>query len=151
MPDVFISYSSQDEQLAQFVYKHLTNEGLSVFLAFISLKSGDHWPTKIMENLRSATWIILLASRAACQSQFVQQELGGAIYGGKKIIPIVWDMSPSELPGWARNYHAVNLTGATMESLSNEMSKIAKDIKSEKNKGLLIVGAIILGLLFLKG
>jgi len=147
MPDVFISYSSKDEDLAKFVKKHLTNEGLSVFLASTSLKPGDHWSKKIMENLRLSNWVILLASRAACQSQFVQQELGGAIYGNKKIIPVVWDMSLSELPGWTRDYQAINLEGTTMESLSQKMADIAKDIKAEKNKGLLILGAIFLALL----
>lgn len=147
MPDAFISYSSQDEKLAQFVHKHLSDEGLDVFLASISLKPGDHWSKKIMENLRSSNWVILLASRAACQSQFVQQELGGAIYGTKKIVPIVWDMLPSELPGWTRSYQAINLAGATLESLSQQMSSIAQHIKSEKGKGLLILGAIILALI----
>lgn len=149
MPEAFISYSSQDEKLAQFVHKHLSSEGLSVFLASISLKQGDHWPKKIMENLRLSSWVILLASRAACQSQFVQQELGGALYGSKKIIPIVWDMPPSELPGWTRDYQAINLAGATMESLSQIITDIAKDIKAKKNNGLLIIGAIVLALLFL--
>lgn len=150
MPDVFISYSSKDEDMAKFVNKHLANERLSVFLASTSLKAGDYWPKKIMENLRSSTWVLLLASRAACQSQFVQQELGGAIYGNKKIIPVVWDMPLSELPGLTHDYQAINLEGTTMESLSQKMADITKDIKAEKDKGLLILGAVFLALLFLR-
>jgi hypothetical protein len=150
MSDVFISYSSKDEDLAKFVKKHLTNEGLSIFLASTSLKPGDHWSKKIMENLRLSNWVLLLASRAACQSQFVQQELGGAIYGNKKIIPVVWDMPLSELPGWTRDYQSINLEGTTMESLSQKITDIAKDIKAEKNKGLLILGAIFLALLIFR-
>ncbi|HUU17862.1 MAG TPA: toll/interleukin-1 receptor domain-containing protein [Sedimentisphaerales bacterium] len=150
MPDVFISYSNQDEKLAQFVYRHLTSESLSVFLASVSLKPGDHWPSEIMNNLRFSPWVILLASRAACRSPFVQQELGGARYGNKKIIPIVWDMSPSKLPGWAREYQALDLAGATIESLSKTISSIAKNIKADKGNGLLLVGCILLGLLLFK-
>ena len=37
MPDVFISYSSHDEEFAQFLHRHLAAEGLDVFLASVSL------------------------------------------------------------------------------------------------------------------
>ena len=150
MPDVFISYSTKDEEMAQFVYRHLTSEGLKVFLASVSLKPGDHWRSEIINNLRSSPWVILLASRAACQSPFVQQELGGAEYGRKRIIPIIWDMSPSELPGWAAVHQAVNLTGATIETLSESISEIASRIKADKLVGQLIIGAVMLWLLLRK-
>ena len=42
MPDVFISYSAKDEGLAQFVREHLVRKELDVFLASISLKTGEH-------------------------------------------------------------------------------------------------------------
>jgi hypothetical protein len=150
MAHVFISYSSQDEGLAQFIYRHLTAEAIGVFLAPVSLRPGDHWSTEIMNNLRGSTWVILLASRAACQSPFVQQELGGAIYGGKKIIPVVWDMSPAELPGWAHQYQAVDLRGATPEAFSARIGDIAKDIKGDINTGRLIIAIIFLALALAK-
>lgn len=147
MPDVFISYSSQDEKLAQFVYKHLIAERLTVFLASVSLRPGDRWRSEIMSNLRASEWIILLASRTACESKFVQQELGGAEYAGKKIIPIVWGMPPSDLPGWPAQHQAVNLSGATLESISETVSEIARRIKARKTVGQLIIGAVLLWLL----
>jgi len=94
---------------------------------------------------------VLLASRAACQSAFVQQELGGAVYGGKRIIPIVWDMPSSDLPGWAAQYQAVDLRGATPQTLSAKINGLAKDIKADKNTGLLVAGAVLFWLVLSKG
>ena len=107
---------------------------------------------EIMENLKSSKWIIFLASRAACSSTFVNQEIGGALYASKNLIPIVWDMDPSELPGWARNVQAIDMSGKqTVGELQKEIASIAQRIKQDKSQELMIIlGAVILGFLFLK-
>jgi hypothetical protein len=146
MPDAFISYSTQDQELATFVYSELQGHGVTAFMASASLQPGQCWSSEILNNLRSSNWVILLASRAAAASTFVNQEVGGALLASKHLVPIVWDMSPSELPGWARNVQAINLRGSTIVDLQNQVATIAARIHQEKTKGLLIVGAIILGL-----
>lgn len=148
MPDVFISYSTQDERLAQFVLKHLTSEGLSVFLASVSLEPGVRWAPEILSNLKTSSWVFFLASQAACSSAFVQQELGGALLTDKKIIPIVWDMQPSNLPGWIKQFQALNLAGATLDQAKEAISKIAEKIKSDKVVGAVAVGAVFAALLY---
>ena len=90
--------------------------------------------------------MILLASRTACASAFVNQEVGGALLASKHLVPIVWDMSPAELPGWARNVQAIDIRGSTMVDLQNQVAAIAARIKQEKAQGLLIVGAVLFGL-----
>jgi hypothetical protein len=150
MADVFISYSAQDQEIARFIERHLVAEGLTVFLATVSLKAGDHWPTEIMRNLRGSTQVILLASRAACQSPFVQQELGGALYAGKRIVPLVWDMPPSDLPGWAAQYQAIDLRGSLPDVVAAKVEGMARNMRADKdnrNLGLIVVG-IVLGLIF---
>ena len=99
MPDCFISYSSADQQLAEFVYDELHRHGVTPFMASASLLPGQHWSAEILANLRNSNWVILLASRSACASAFVNQEIGGALLASKRVVPIVWDMSPAELPG----------------------------------------------------
>jgi hypothetical protein len=147
MPDCFISYSSQDQQLATFVQAELHSHSVSAFVASVSLLPGQHWSTEILSNLRSSNWVILLASRAACASAFVNQEVGGALLASKHVVPIIWDMSPEELPGWARNLQAVDLRGSTtMVDLRTQVAAIAGRVKQEKAQGLLIVGAVLFGL-----
>lgn len=42
VPGIFISYSNQDEWFTRFLHRHLTAEGLSVFMAWflLSVASG---------------------------------------------------------------------------------------------------------------
>lgn len=148
MPDVFISYSGEDERLARFVDKHLTSEGLSVFLASVSLEPGARWTQVILTNLKTSNWVFFLASEAACKSPFVQQELGGALLTDKKIVPIVWDMPPSRLPGWIKQFQALDLAGTTLEHAKAAISKIAEKIKSDKLVGAIAVGALFAALLY---
>jgi hypothetical protein len=55
-------------------------------------------------------------------------------------------MSPTELPEWASQVQAIDLRGSTFLELQNHVGAIAARIKQEKTQGLLILGAIVLGL-----
>lgn len=149
MADCFISYSSQDEELANFVHSELRRLGVGSFMASASLQPGQHWSPEILSNLRSSNWVILLASRAAVSSAFVNQEIGGALLNSKVLIPIIWDISPNELPGWVRSVQAIDLRGSTLLSLQSQVAAIANRINQEKTRSLIIVaGAVVLGILF---
>jgi len=151
MADVFISYSIKDEEFAKFMHKHLTNEGLSVFMASVSLAPGQQWSQEILQNLKSSPWVLFLASKAACASPFVQQEIGAAIIAEKRLVPIIWDMEPSDLPGWANQVQALNLTGASVDEVCHQISKISERIKADKNNGYLIAGLLVAALLIFLG
>lgn len=43
MADVFISHAAADSHLAEFLHRHLTQEGLSVYLASVSMPPGERW------------------------------------------------------------------------------------------------------------
>src|SRR3989338_8840867 len=81
MADVFISHAAADSPLAEFLHRHLTQEGLSVYLASVSMPPGERWMPHIMDNLRGSTWVLCLASRAACASPWGMQEMGAAGIG----------------------------------------------------------------------
>lgn len=57
MPDVFISYSVQDEKLARFVKDHLIQQKLEVFLASISIEPGHKWTPQIFQALKDSEWV----------------------------------------------------------------------------------------------
>lgn len=146
MVDVFISYSTHDEPLARFMHKHLTDEGISVFLASISVVPGPSWAPEILNALNSATWVLFLASRSACNSAYVQQEVGAAIVSKKQLIPVVWDLPPSELPGWAKQYQALNLAGKSASQVQADITAIAARIRAKNATGLVIAGLLLAGL-----
>ena len=118
-------------------------------MASVSLLPGQDWSAQIKENLKVSPWLILLASREGCKSAYVLQETGMVMITDKRLIPIVWDMSPSELPGWIDRHHALNLKDANVFQIQAQMAQIAKTIHEDKTKGLLIVGAAIFGLIWL--
>lgn len=149
MPDCFISYASCDETQAFFARHALESQGLDVFLASQSIEPGADWEKSIREALRNTNWVILLASREACESRFVNQELGAAWFSEKTIIPVIWDISPEELPGWVDRRQALDLHGRSVWDLRQEMEAIAERIKADRNKGLLILGALVSAILFL--
>lgn len=146
MTDVFISHSQADLPLAEFLHRHLKQEGLNVYLASVSMPPGERWMPHIMESLRSSTWVLCLASRTACASPWVMQEMGAAIVGNKKLIPIIWDQPADALPGWMKEFQAVNLAGTSQQEAVAAIGRIAEAIKAEKQKGLVILGLLVAGL-----
>lgn len=147
MTDVFISYSSEDRLFAEFLHRHFSAEGLDVFTASVSLKPGEGWSQEILKNLRSAKWFFLLASRAACRSTYVQQEMGAAVIAEKNLIPVVWDMPPSELPGWIKEYQALNIAGQNIYQVQTHLSNYAGQIKNEKFWNGVFAGLLVTGLI----
>ena len=149
MADVFISYSSTDEQLARFVHNHLQTEKITSFMAAASIIPGDRWTKEVFNNLRLSKWVVFLASRTACNSAYVQQELGAAMIENKNLIPIVWDMAPNEVPGWVSQHQVLNLSGRSFNDLQAEVTQIAQRVRQDRTNGLVAVGALVLGLMAL--
>jgi hypothetical protein len=145
MPDVFISYSTKDQQVADFVCRHLKAENIDVFMAAQSLQPGQEWTEAIKTALRNSKTIVVLASKAAMQSPFVMFETGGALFiEGKEIWPIIWDLDPRELPEWLRRYQALDLrTLPNVEAFAGHLKQLASQINRDKLIGLGIVAAII--------
>jgi hypothetical protein len=145
--DCFISYASVDDAFAQFVAQELRNHGVTVFLASDTLTPGDEWTQAVWNNLHACPWVIVLASRAGCRSAYVQQEAGHALLSNKKVIPVVWDMSPAELPGWLNRRQAIDLSAESLDSLRGRVADIAGRVHADRRTGMLILGGLVLALL----
>ena len=143
MTNVFISYSVKDEEQAIKVHTLLTTYGIKTFLAGISLDPGANWSAEIFDNLKKSQWVLFFASKSACESAAVQQELGAALVTGKEIIPVVWDIKPDQLPGWIKEKQAIDLSKGNIELLKPVVEKIAKKVKSDN-----FVAGILIGVLF---
>ena len=151
MPDCFISYSSNDERFARAVHRDLTAHDLSVFMAKISLRPGDRWAAKVLQALKQSTWVIFLASKSACASPYVQQEIGGALIAQKRLIPVVWQMAPSDLPGWLNQIQALDIRNQTPAQIRARIIDLAQRMRATKKKGVLIGAALVAGFIWLLG
>lgn len=148
MPDVFISYSVQDEKLARFVCDHLIHQKLNVFLASISLEAGHKWTPQIFQALKDSKWVFFLASEAALKSHNVQQELGAALITEKKIVPIMWDIEPAQLPAWIGQYQGLCLKGQPMDNIKQQVAALSAKVKADKVQGMWVAGAMLAGIFF---
>jgi hypothetical protein len=148
MPDVFISYSAQDEHTAKQVQRYFQANHVSAFLAPFSIQPGKKWSPAILSSLRQSRVVLVLASRAACASPFVNQEFGGSLALNKRIVPVVWDMRPEELPGWMKEFQAVDLSKG-LNDLRPVLDSITVNLKLDKQReGFFVVAGVVL-LIFL--
>lgn len=149
MADVFISYSTADEEFARLVYKTLGEHDLSAFLASVSLKPGDVWGDKIRSELQDSPIVLCLMSKAACASPYVNQEFGMAANEYKTIIPLVWDIDPAELPGWLRKYQAFDLRKSSVAEYAGKLSELASSIRSKRSRQQIVAVVALAALAFI--
>ena len=62
--DCFISYASPDADLARYVALEARARDLRPFVALFSIPAGQEWTSAIVQALRAARWVFVLASRS---------------------------------------------------------------------------------------
>ena len=147
MPDVFISYSTKDESLARKFKLTLDSMGINTFLASMSLSAGNRWKDEILKNLKDAKWVFFLATKNSCESKAVMHEIGGSLVLDKELIPLMWGISPDQLPDWAQDRQAIDLQEPNNPKVKELIERVAEKVKADNFIGALILGA--LGALFL--
>lgn len=86
--DVFISYAQGDEPWASRFFDELEAQGVHAWFDKTDIALGERWIDKIEEALREAPVIAVLLSPNYTNSPSAAFELGAALGGNKKIIPI---------------------------------------------------------------
>jgi hypothetical protein len=143
MADCFISYATPDRVLAEDLRRQLLDHGVTVFLAPVALVPGAKWTDEVRRELVSSNWVFFLASPTACQSPYVQHEVGGAHFSGKRLVPVTWSVAPEELPGWAKDYQALDLRGSSPDQVRAQVDVLASRIGADRQKGYLFVGLLL--------
>ena len=96
---IFISYSTKDLQVVNFVQSMLVGSPVEVFIAKYSVLAGQHLAQSIIAAIKQCDLFVLLWSKNSEQSDWVPQEIGIAKAENKQIIPIV--LHPGlKLPGF---------------------------------------------------
>jgi hypothetical protein len=85
--DVFISYSTSDQQTAQSVWKFLTSKGISCWMAPDSILPGEEWGDSILRGIQHCKIMVLIFSQAANDSGPVRSEVDRAVNARKVLIP----------------------------------------------------------------
>lgn len=71
---VFISHSSKDNEFTRKLTRSLEAEGLDVWVDLDDLVSGERWVASIQTGLEESSAVIVIMSRAARQSEWVERE-----------------------------------------------------------------------------
>lgn len=93
--DVFISYSSADEQIANMVVEGLSERGVNCWKAgTYTINSGDDFREKIAQALDECKIFLIILSKHSMSTPWVRIELTEALRKNKKIYSLRIDDSP---------------------------------------------------------
>jgi len=88
-PTVFISYAHGDAEFAQRLIADLSAAGHACWIDTSQIKGGDEWITTIAEGIINSYAFVVIVTRQALQSRWVQDEILWARKKNKLIIPLL--------------------------------------------------------------
>jgi hypothetical protein len=109
MPTVFLSYSRANLDQARQIEERLTALGITVWCDQEKLQVGNRWPKALGEAIAASKVVLLLWSRSAAESEFVELEWCTALALKKPVLPCLLDDAP--LPTSLAAVEAVQLKG----------------------------------------
>lgn len=122
-PDIFISYSHEDEKLAKRLIQILEDEKWMVWWDK-HLRTGKDWREKLKEELETARSVVVFCTKNSLKSDYVLQEIRIAFKRGKSLgrdilFPVMLEkvdlpfelegIQGSQLIGWKGNKNDNNL------------------------------------------
>ena len=94
MPRVFISYTRHDLNPVKKIERSLQAHDIAVWRDQESIYGGQQWPKAIGEAIAAHDYVLLVWSKSAAQSHFVEFEWNSAIALRKTILPCLLDDTP---------------------------------------------------------
>ena len=92
--DVFISYSTKNTEYADAVCKKLEDNGIECWIAPRNIKTGTNYAKEIMDGLKLAKLVVLIFSKDAQESEYVNNEIDTAFSkNGQPIVALKVDDS----------------------------------------------------------
>jgi len=88
---VFVCHSWEDNEISRKLAEYLNREGADIWIDYTKIYGGDSLPRRISEALEWCDTLILLWSKSAQYSYYVNLEWENALDLRKKIIPCLLD------------------------------------------------------------
>ncbi len=85
--DVFISFATVDKEVASGIYNTLKDAGVNCWVSFENLIPGQNYTSEIAKVIKECRVVILVFSKAASESEWVQVEANMAFSDRKVIMP----------------------------------------------------------------
>lgn len=170
MADIFISYSSKDETVANGLCSQFEKEGLSCWIAPRNIAVGQEYGAEIIKGIEESKVFFLCLSKASNESQHVLREVERAV---NRKMPIVVYQHEETILSKSMEYFLASTQWFIpgKDNRINELVEIVKSIKEDrasqkekvkamsgkiKNKwiwglGAAAAGLLAIGLLFFFG
>ncbi|GLJ08053.1 hypothetical protein SUGI_0080510 [Cryptomeria japonica] len=97
--NVFINHRGIEtkQSVASLLYHNLQNKGFKVFLDQKSLQGGEYVPAAIRQAIRKASVHVAILSPNYADSEWCLDELHLMLKTGAPIVPVFWEIRPSQL------------------------------------------------------
>lgn len=146
---IFISYSTKDLQVVNFVRSMLAGSPVEVFVAEYSVSAGQPLSQSIIAAIKGCDLFMLLWSKNSEQSDWVPQEIGIGKGDGKQIVPVLLH-SDLKLPGFISDLKYLDVPKDPQRAftwLRDNVFARANQKQQQEAIGWLALGGAILWLL----
>lgn len=135
-PKAFLSYSSEDRDLAEHVAEALQAAGVETWWDRWEIGAGDSIVQKINEGLGDCTHFIVLLSPNSINKPWVQTEIDAGfirkVSGDAKFIPLRSELPADQLPPLLRPLHSPALSDMPEKEIDQLVSDIFELAKKPK-------------------
>ena len=102
--DVFISYSTEKESIANAVCTALESNGIKCWIAPRDIPPGEHFAASLINAIKSSKIMVLILSEGTNSSEYVFRELNEAVANGLTIISFrIEEVDPADKLGFYIN------------------------------------------------
>ena len=127
MHDIFISYSSVNQHIADTICGRMEYGGLKCWYAPRDIAVGEEWPAAIMKAIQGAKVFVLIYSANSNQSKQVIREVAAAVENECTIVPFRIDDTPmcGNLSYYLSGVHWMDASHISMEqSIENLYTRV---------------------------
>lgn len=151
---IFLSHSSADANWVKWIATNAKQVGIEVYLHEYDPQPGQLVASKLQAAIQSCDALVVLLTGNSQGSAYVHQEIGSAKALNKPVIPLVQpgikQASLAMLQGVEYIPFDFNNPQTAMSTLLTHLQK-AKQGKESGQALLLMIGAIVVGALLLRG
>jgi hypothetical protein len=106
--DVFLSYSTQDRDLASAITSALKDSGISTWFDAHEIRAGERWEPLVEEALRESRVLVLILNTENLNRPGTFFEIGAAVADSKRIVAVLAeDVDVASLPPLLRQLQSV--------------------------------------------
>lgn len=127
--EVFISYSSKDQVIAQATCANLEAGGIQCWMAPRDIQPGTEWGAAIIDALDRCRAVVLIFSASANSSPQIHREIERAVSRGVPIVPVrIESILPTE--SMAYFMESVHWLDAMSLPLEPHLQRLSESLKS---------------------